>query len=191
MLMRCSLHSRCNNSAISLLYELQARNPGGAGGKGKGGNVLPEQSHPAAGVTADGVTADTGAAVQQAAVNTDSSTATTAAAAAATTAAAAGDSAANAGTAAKGNSERSTPAEQSSEQSSAERAAPGDYLINLIDSPGHIDFSSDVSTATRLCDNALIVVDVVSNRHYSVQCYTSSITKICSVFSIFQISDNA
>lgn len=35
------------------------------------------------------------------------------------------------------------------------------YLINLIDSPGHLDFSSDVSTATRLCDGALIVVDVV------------------------------
>jgi ribosome assembly protein 1 len=36
-----------------------------------------------------------------------------------------------------------------------------DYLINLVDSPGHIDFSSDVSTATRLCDGALIVVDVL------------------------------
>ena len=35
------------------------------------------------------------------------------------------------------------------------------YLINLVDSPGHIDFSSDVSTATRLCDGALIVVDVL------------------------------
>ncbi|KAL3308967.1 Elongation factor-like GTPase 1 [Cichlidogyrus casuarinus] len=35
------------------------------------------------------------------------------------------------------------------------------YLINLIDSPGHIDFSSEVSTATRLCDSAIIVVDVV------------------------------
>jgi ribosome assembly protein 1 len=36
-----------------------------------------------------------------------------------------------------------------------------EYLINLVDSPGHIDFSSDVSTATRLCDGALIVVDVL------------------------------
>ncbi len=43
----------------------------------------------------------------------------------------------------------------------AAAAAQEEYLINLVDSPGHIDFSSDVSTAARLCDGALILVDVL------------------------------
>ncbi|KAG7381392.1 Elongation factor-like GTPase 1, partial [Phytophthora boehmeriae] len=40
-----------------------------------------------------------------------------------------------------------------------EREAP--YLINLVDSPGHVDFSFDVSTAVRLCDGALVLIDAV------------------------------
>jgi ribosome assembly protein 1 len=36
-----------------------------------------------------------------------------------------------------------------------------DFLVNLVDSPGHIDFSGEVSTASRVCDGALVLVDAV------------------------------
>lgn len=41
------------------------------------------------------------------------------------------------------------------------------YLLNMIDTPGHINFLDEVAAAVRLVDGVILVVDVIEGVCYS------------------------
>jgi elongation factor 2 len=45
-----------------------------------------------------------------------------------------------------------------------EKETTSGFLINLINSAGHVNFSSEVTAALRVTDGALVVMDCVSGK---------------------------
>lgn len=51
------------------------------------------------------------------------------------------------------------------------------YLINFFDTPGHLNFADEVTSALRACDSVLLVVDAIEGVMIATEVYIKAALK--------------